>query len=449
MENVMKIEKFPQNFLWGVASAAYQIEGAWKEDGKGESIWDRFCHIPGKVKVTGDVTCDHYHRYQDDVKILKELGVKTYRFSISWTRIFPEGKGQPNPKGIDFYKKLVELLLKEDIKPVITLYHWDLPQKLQDMGGWANREVADHFENYARYIFKELGEYVEYWTTFNEPWVVAFMGYAEGKFAPGISDYSTAILVTHNMLLAHGKAVRAYREMGFTGQIGITLDLQISYPATDRMEDILASERNNKSHLEWFSDPIIKGAYPQDIIEWYQSKGVIVPEYSAEDLRVISSPIDFIGVNYYYTTIIKNDSKGQWPLELGYINQDQEKYKRGWGNAQGLYDLLLRLHKEYNGIEIIITESGFPHDDTINRKGKVYDEGRIEYIHKHLEACYKAIQSGVNLKGYHVWSFLDDFEWGDYGRMGLVYVDFETHQRIIKESGYWYKQVVENNGLEV
>jgi beta-glucosidase len=444
----MAMYKFPDNFLWGVASAAYQIEGAWNEDGKGESIWDRFCHIPGRVAVTGDVTCDHYHRYEEDVKLLKELGVKTYRFSISWPRIFPEGSGTPNEKGINYYKKLVQLLIENDIKPVVTLYHWDLPQKLQDIGGWANKEVADHFESYARYMFKELGEYVQCWTTHNEPWVVAFMGYAEGKFAPGIRDYSTAILATHNLLLSHGKAVRAYREMGFKGEIGITLDLQMSYPATNLAEDILASERNNKSHLHWFADPILKGAYPEDIVNWYRDKGVVLPNFTKEDMEFISQPVDFLGLNYYYTSMINNNPKCDWPLELGYVETDQQKYKRGWGNSQGLYDLLKRIHRDYDGIKIMITENGFPHDDIINLRGKVNDEGRIEYIHKHLEACYRAIQEGVNLCGYHIWSFLDDFEWGKYGRMGVVYVDFETQERIIKESGYWYRRVIENNGIE-
>jgi len=262
---------FPEQFLWGAATAAYQIEGAYNEDGKGESIWDRFSHIPGNIwnNETGDVACDHYHRYEEDVKLLKELGVNTYRFSISWARIFPEGKGKPNERGIEFYKRLCDKLLENGIKPTVTLYHWDLPQKLQDRGGWANRETADCFEQYARYVFKELGDQVPIWITHNEPWVVSFAGNWEGRHAPGIRDFSTALQVSHHLLLSHGKVVKAYREMGFGGKIGITLNMNPVYPAGDGQEDIEAAKRFDGFHNRWFADPIFKGEYPGELLRWY------------------------------------------------------------------------------------------------------------------------------------------------------------------------------------
>ncbi|MDK2809480.1 MAG: beta-glucosidase [Petroclostridium sp.] len=445
---------FPKDFLWGVATASYQIEGAWKEDGKGESIWDRFSHIPKKVANgdTGDVACDHYHLYPEDVKLLKELGVKTYRLSISWPRIFPEGKGQPNEKGMEFYKNLIKLLVENDIKPAVTLYHWDLPQKLQDIGGWANREVVDYYEQYARYVFKELGDLVPIWITHNEPWVVSFIGNWEGRHAPGITDFSTALQVSHHLLLSHGKAVRAYREMGFEGEIGITLNLVPVYPdpSSHNEEDAAAAIRRDGFQNRWFLDPVFKGRYPADMINWY-SKKVVVPVITQEDLDIISTPVDFLGINYYAPGYIKADPDA-WPLELKHVFTGKDRTAMGWEiYPEGLYDLLVRLHKDYNGIKIMVTENGAAFNDIVNREGKVEDDNRLDFLYKHFIQAYRAIQDGVNLTGYYVWSFMDNFEWaeGYAKRFGITYVDYKTQKRIIKKSGHWYKEVIKNNGFEV
>ncbi len=441
---------FPKNFLWGVATASYQIEGAYKEDGKGESIWDRFCHIPDKVvnSDTGDIACDHYHLYPEDVKLLKELGVKTYRLSLSWPRIFPEGKGQPNEKGMEFYKKLINLLIENDITPAITLYHWDLPQKLQDIGGWANRKVVEHFESYARYVFKELGDLVPIWITHNEPWVVSFVGNWYGVHAPGITDFTTALQVSHNLLLSHGRVVKAYRQMDYKGQIGITLNMCSSYPASENAVDIEAAKISDSHNIRWFADPVLKGCYPEDLINLYKKKGIL-PFMPEEDLKEISVPIDFLGINYYSSHHIAYD-KNSYPLETKDIETGREKTFMGWEiYPEGLYDLLLYLHNNYNGINLMITENGAAYNDIVNHEGKVEDDNRLDYLYKHLIEAHKAIENGVNLIGYYVWSFMDNFEWaeGYSKRFGITYVDYKTQKRILKKSGLWYKEVIKNNGF--
>lgn len=442
---------FPDNFLWGAATASYQIEGAYKEDGKGESIWDRFSHTPGKVYNgdTGDVACDHYHLYKEDIELLKNLGLKAYRFSISWPRIFPEGKGSPNVKGMDFYKRLVSLLAENGIKPAVTLYHWDLPQKLQDIGGWANRDTAGYFEQYARYVFSELGDTVPIWITHNEPWVVSFIGNWQGSHAPGITDFSTALQVSHNLMLSHGKAVKAYRESGYKGEIGITLNMNSVYPLTESEEDKKAASRFDGYHNRWFADPILKGKYPEDMLEWYHNR-VVIPEITAEDLSIISTPIDFLGVNNYFSSYMRNDSS-VWPIESIGVDKGMDKTEMGWEiYPEGLYDLLMRLHKDYNGIKLLITENGAASNDIINREGNVEDDNRLDYLYRHLFQANRAIRDGANLAGYFAWSLMDNFEWA-YGyskRFGLVYVDYKTQKRIIKKSGHWYMQVIRDNGFE-
>jgi len=441
---------FPENFLWGAATAAYQIEGAYNEDGKGENIWDRFSHIPGNVwnNENGDVACDHYHRYEEDIKLLKELGVDTYRFSISWARIFPEGKGTPNQRGIGFYKRLCEKLLENGIMPAVTLYHWDLPQKLQDKGGWANRETVEHFEQYARYVFKELGDKVPVWITHNEPWVVSFTGHWEGRHAPGIRDFSTALQVSHHLLLSHGKAVKAYREMGFGGKIGITLNMNPVYAASYRLEDMEAAKRFNAFHNRWFADPIFKGEYPEELIKWYEGK-VKIPDIMPDDLKTISQPIDFLGINNYFSSFIKYDAKS-WPLEALSVDTGKDKTEMGWEiNPEGIYDLLMYLHKEYKGIKILITENGAAFNDIVNREGKVEDDNRLDYLYRHLKQVHRAISDGVNVEGYYVWSLMDNFEWarGYSKRFGLIYVDYKTQRRIFKKSALWYKDVIKNKGF--
>lgn len=441
---------FPQDFIWGTATSSYQIEGAFKEDGKGKSIWDRFSHTPGKVFEgdTGDEACDHYHRYEEDVKLLKQLGVKNYRLSIAWTRIFPEGTGDVNYKGVEFYKKLVMLLNENDIIPCVTLYHWDLPQKLQDIGGWTNLKVVEYFVDFARFMFKELGDMVPIWITHNEPWVAAFLGNAWGQHAPGIRDFNTALLVAHNLMLSHGRAVKAYREMGLKGRIGITLNLSPAYAASDCEDDRLAARLQDGFNNRWFLEPLLKGSYPEDLMKIYKGKELL-PELSQEDLKVINQPIDFLGINYYSRGVVKYN-KSVYPLPVSFVSTDNYKTEMGWEvYPEGLYELLMRLHKDYNGVDIIITENGAAYNDLVNREGKVEDDNRLDYIYKHLVQCHRAIQQGVKLKGYYVWSFMDNFEWaeGYSKRFGITYVNFKTQERILKSSGLWYKEVIKNNGF--
>lgn len=442
---------FPKDFVWGSATASYQVEGGFKADGKGESIWDRFTRIPDKIadNSNGDIACDSYHLYRRDVEIMNELGLGAYRFSVSWPRIFPEGTGKPNQKGLDYYKRLIEALTESGIKPVVTLYHWDLPQKLQDKGGWANRDVTDYFEEYSRLIYKELGDSVHSWITHNEPWVVSFMGNWYGREAPGITDFSTALLVSHNVLLSHGKAVNAYRETGLKGEIGITLNMSTVYPATSSEEDKAATARADGFGNRWFSDPVLKGKYPEDMLEWY-SKCAVLPDITEEDLRIISAPVDFLGINNYFAGRVKA-APGAGPLEYVQEMYGQYRTDMGWGiNPEGMYDLLHRLHKDYNGVKIYITENGTACRDIINREGKVEDDNRIDFIYSYLAEVHKAIQEGVHVAGYFVWTLMDNFEWalGFSKKFGLVYVDFSTQKRTIKKSGYWYRDVIKNNGFE-
>ena len=432
---------FPDDFLFGVASAAYQIEGAWNADGKGESIWDRWSH-EGKGEVTGDVVTDHYHRYRDDIGLLQNLGVKVYRFSIAWTRIFPSGKGPVNPAGVAFYQDLVRRLKTAGIRPAVTIYHWDLPQALEDEGGWANPAMADHFEAYARLLFRELGGEVSHWITFNEPWVTAFCGYWLGSMAPGKKDFNTALAAIHTILRSHGRAVQAFREMKCPGKIGITLDLFLGLPASQSPDDQRAAEMINQSHHGWFADPIFKGAYPEMVVAQYRKNGYAVPEMTAADRALIQQRIDFLGLNYYNTDTWRYDPKGWAPYDATKVEPEETLLLNPDWRPDGLLLLLKRLHRDYAGIDIIITENGLESEDFVNHRGKINDHARIEYIYQHLAACREAMNSGVNLRGYIVWSFLDDYEWGKFGRMGLVHVNFKTLRRTIKKSGYWFRDSI-------
>lgn len=444
---------FPKGFLWGSATAAYQIEGASQEDGKGESIWDRFTHVPGRILdgLNADVACDHYHRYKEDIRIMKELGIQAYRFSISWPRIFPEGKGTPNEKGMEFYKQLVEEIIKNGMEPVVTLYHWDLPQKLQDIGGWANRKVTDYFAEYAEYVYAQLGDSVEKWITFNEPACTAFVGNWAGRHAPGLHDYSTALQVSHHLLLAHGKAVRALKAAGLKKEIGITLNMNPYYPASDSQEDADAAERGYLSWNRWFADPIFKGSYPEKILSWYKEHDVVLPKIEKEDMDIISTPIDFLGLNNYYALSVTHD-KTAWPTEMSEKFFGETNTQMGWGvNPDGFYDLLVWLKDSYDNVKIYITENGAAYNDFVNREGKVEDDARLDYLYRYLMAAHRAIHDGVNLQGYFVWSLIDNFEWahGFTKRFGIVYVDYKTQERIIKKSGYWFKDVISENGFPI
>lgn len=444
---------FPKDFIWGSATASYQVEGAVNQDGRGESIWDRFSHTPGKVLNgdTGDVACDHYNRYREDVQLMKELGLKGYRFSVAWPRIYPHGKGQVNQKGLDFYDSLVDELLKAGIEPIVTLYHWDLPQALQDMGGWDNRDVADYFAEYAFKMYDVLGDRVKKWITHNEPWVVAFLGNAFGQHAPGYRDFALAVRISHHLLISHAKAVQAYRQSGNDGggQIGITLNLTPVYPASDTVEDNQAVQFQDGFQNRWFLDPVFKGTYPEDMLGYYREK-YDAPVIRPGDMELLANnPIDFLGINYYTRAVVKKgeqdgfDSVQQVQPEGKYTEMGWEVY------PQGLYDLLMRIHRDYNAPNIYITENGAAFKDDRIVDGTVDDQDRLEYLKGHFEAAYRAIQDGVNLKGYYVWSFMDNFEWA-YGyskRFGIVYVDYETLKRTPKRSALWYRDVIAENGF--
>ncbi|HHY10204.1 MAG TPA: beta-glucosidase [Firmicutes bacterium] len=429
--------KFPDDFIWGVATASYQIEGAANEDGRGASIWDQFSHTPGKTLHghTGDVACNHYHLYKEDVALMKQLGVDSYRFSIAWPRIFPQGAGKANPRGIDFYKRLLEELLKQGIKPAATLYHWDLPQALEEKDGWLNRDTAYRFADYAEKVFAELGDLVHSWITLNEPWCSAFLGYGNGQHAPGIKSRTKPFIATHNLLLAHGLAVEAYRRFNLRADIGITLNLSAHYPAGDEAADLKALKKADGFQNRLYLDPVFKGMYPQDLDDFLK---VIEPHLLPGDLELISQDIDFLGINYYTRAIIGADKEGGIKHHRGEgprTAMDWEIY------PEGLYDLLLRLHRDYGPLPFYITENGAAFEDTVEN-GTINDIERLEYIKGHFAHAARAIAAGVPLKGFYVWSFLDNFEWafGYERRFGLIYVDFATQERIMKESARWYQQ---------
>lgn len=449
---IMQSFIFPKDFLWGTTTSAYQIEGAWNIDGKGESVWDRYTHIPGKIvnNDNGDVACDHYHLYKEDVKLLRELGVQTYMFSIAWPRIFPNGSGIPNKQGMDFYKNLVALLNDGGIRPMVNLFHWEMPQKLQDAGGWANRETAFIFERYVRFVFRELGDRVPYWITFSEPWVSSFVSYWFGGHPPGIRDYSAAMLAAHNIMLAHGMSINTFRDMGLNGEIGISLNLNPAYPASEKSEDFDAADRYAEFLNGWFLDPILKGKYPIGLVKWLQGK-VIFPDIEERDMKIINAPIDFLGINSYSCSSIMH-SPNSWPLEFAYADTGKARTDSGWEiYPEGLYDLLAYLKEAYGNLKIFITENGAAFTDTVNENSEIDDFGRLHYLRDHILQVHRAIGDGVNVAGYSVWSFLDNFEWnsGYTKRFGLVYIDYETRKRTIKKSGYWYKDVIARGGIHI
>lgn len=448
---IMGLRRFPEGFLFGAATAAYQIEGAWNEDGKGESIWDRFCHQPYRIEAgdTGDVACDHYHRMPEDVALMKELGLRSYRFSISWPRVLPSGRGAVNERGMDFYQRLIDRLLEAGIVPNATLNHWDFPQALQEHGGWQNRDSAGWFADYAQLMFDRLGDRVPLWATHNEPWVIAFVGYAWGDMAPGMADYSRAYQVAHNLLYAHGKAVEVFRQGSYKGQIGIVLSLADYRPATSAEADVAACERAAASGKRLFLDPLFQGRYPEGLFAWL---GPSAPEVRDGDLQVIGQPIDFLGVNYYMRLVVRHAAAGGL-LKLAADTASSPGWGRtamGWGIcAEGLTSLLCDLKESYGNPPILITENGCALEDEPDQHGYVRDRGRIDYVRAHLRAAHDALAAGVNLRGYYVWSLLDNFEWafGYSKRFGIVRVEYQTGQRIAKESARWYRDVIATNAL--
>lgn len=439
---------FPQDFIWGAATSAYQIEGACGEGGRGASIWDTFAAQRGKIRGgdRGDMACDHYHRYPEDVELMSQLGLKAYRFSLAWPRVLPTGTGAVNQAGLDFYSRLVDALLAKNITPMPTLFHWDLPQALQDKGGWTNRETAKHFAEYARIVGERLGDRVSYWITHNEPWVAAFVGHLYGEHAPGLHSPFAAVAALHHLLLSHGYAVEALRSVARQPiNIGITLNLTPVYPARSGSWDERAARFSDAFLNRMALDPVLKGAYPAFLPNWiwrWLSRNVIRPD----DLKTISVPLDFLGINYYHRTVMRYmpliQSVPVFPKESEYTEMRWEIY------PTGLYDLLLRLQKDYAPPAILITENGAAFADEID-EGKIHDTKRILYLRDHLVQLHRAIEAGVPVRGYFIWSLLDNFEWahGYSKRFGLVYVDFQTQRRVIKDSGLWYAQVIREHGV--
>ncbi|MHB0859362.1 MAG: GH1 family beta-glucosidase [Anaerolineae bacterium] len=437
---------FPEGFLWGTATASYQIEGGWAD--RGESIWDHFCRWPGKVATgaTGEVADDHYHLYREDVALMAELGLDAYRFSVAWPRVLPEGTGAVSEKGLDFYDRLVDELLKTGITPFATLYHWDLPWALQMRGGWAARDTVYRFADYVELVTQRLGDRVRNWITHNEPWVVAFLGNQTGVHAPGWEDLGLALQVSHHLLLSHGLAVPIIRECSPQSRVGITLNLSPTYPASESREDKAAAWRHDGYANRWFLDPLFRGSYPQDMLDHY---GYLAPRIAPGDLESIGRPIDFLGVNNYSRAVVRHapgrflDAESLHP-EGEYTAMDWEVY------PQGLTDLLVRLHRDYSPAELYITENGCAYPDTVADDGHVHDARRVAYLRQYLAAAQRAIQQGVPLKGYFLWSFMDNFEWA-YGytrRFGITYVDFATLRRILKDSAWFYRSVIADNAVE-
>ncbi|MNB63326.1 Beta-glucosidase [compost metagenome] len=447
MSNVL----FPKEFIWGAATASYQIEGAYQEDGRGLSIWDTFCRIPGKVlnMDNGDVACDSYHRFREDIALMKELGIKSYRFSIAWPRIYPQGRGEVNTKGLEYYDAFIGALLENGIEPMCTLYHWDLPQTLQDEGGWENRATIDAFAVYAETVFRRYGSQIKRWMTVNEPWCASFLSNYHGEHAPGNKDLQTAVTVAHHLMLAHGQAVRKFRELGIDGEIGFAPNATWMEPYTNSKEDIDACRRENGWFIEWFMDPVFKGEYPSFLTEWFRERGAEVPIQDG-DMDIISEKIDVLGLNYYNGSVAQYSENAGitrcQPVDMGY-----ERTDIGWPiYPEGFFKVLSYINERYGDIPIYITENGACYNDG-PQGGLVADQKRIAYLHKHLLSLNRCLENGIPVKGYFAWSLMDNFEWA-YGysmRFGLIHVDYDTLVRTPKDSFYWYQNVIANNAVEV
>lgn len=440
--------RFPKGFLWGSATAAYQVEGSPLADGAGPSIWHRFVRRPGMVLNgdTGDIACDQYCRWREDIALMRELGMQAYRFSIAWSRIFPEGKGRVNPKGLDHYERLVDGLLEANITPLVTLYHWDLPAALNDLGGWVNRDIARWFADYATTMFRRLDGRVKSWATLNEPWVVTDGGYLHGALAPGHRDVFETPLASHNLMRAHGAAVAAYRAEG-AHQIGIVVNIEPKYPATESAEDGAAVRRAHAYMNRQYLDPIFLGKYPEEMAQIF---GEAWPRFPQEDFALIRQKIDWLGVNYYTRAVTAHDD-ANWPLKAKSVKQDGAIYSEtGWEvYPQGLTDTLVWVREAYGDMPIYVTENGsaFP-DPPAAAGGKLEDPLRVAYLKAHVRACSDAIRQGVDLRGYMAWSLLDNLEWslGYSKRFGIVHTNFETQERTIKDSGKLYAEIIRTNG---
>ena len=439
----MKTARFPADFSWGTATASYQVEGAWNEDGKGESIWDRFSHTPGKISTgdTGDVACDQYHRFKEDVALMKELGLRGYRFSISWPRIFPNGKGQVNQKGLDYYNRLVDELLANGIRPFPTLYHWDLPQALEDDGGWANREIVGHFTKYAETCIGALGDRVKHWMVFNEPWVFTFLGYAVGFHAPGVRDRALGMKAMHNVNLAQASAVRAMRSAGTAEAIGTAFSMSSTYPYSDSAEDKAATERYHGFYNDWFLRPLMSGEYPKAYVD--QETALREADVRPGDMEAVKAPIDFIGINLYTRQIVADNPEEKY-LGVRQVPGPGPRTGFGWEVwPAALYQMIMRVHRDY-GLPIYITENGCAYPDEVSADGRIHDEQRTDFYKGFLGQVARSIDEGADVRGYYAWTLIDNFEWtfGMSQRFGLIHVDFDTLKRTIKDSGYWYRDLI-------
>ncbi|MEV5751403.1 GH1 family beta-glucosidase [Actinoallomurus sp. NPDC052308] len=458
--------RFPTGFVWGAATAAYQIEGAVDEDGRGPSIWDTFAHTPGKVLGgdTGDVATDHYHRFREDVALMASLGLTAYRFSISWSRVRPDGTGPVNAKGLDFYRRLVDTLLEAGVQPWPTLYHWDLPQALEDAGGWPNRDTAYRFAEYAQLLCDALGDRVVNWTTINEPWCAAFLGYASGDHAPGRREPGASVGAAHHLLLGHGLAAQSLRGEG--RNVGASVNLYAVSPASEAPEDVDAARRIDGLQNRLFLDALLRGEYPEDVIA---DLGDHAPDVHDGDMELIGGSVDQLGINYYNRFFVTGKEgaaraitspfaeASPWPgsEHVGFVQVGRPVTAMGWEiDESGLAEVLTRVAEEYPSVPLYVTENGAAFDDVVaegeNGDGPLVDDpDRVAYIEAHLRACHTAISAGVPLRGYFAWSLMDNFEWGwGYAkRFGLVYVDFLTQARIPKTSAQWYSSVIGQGGL--
>jgi beta-glucosidase len=451
----MSKRTFPTGFLWGTATSAQQIEGGIREDGRGESIWDRYAATPGKIEDGSDasIACDHYHRWKDDIGLLRWLGAGAYRFSIAWPRIIPGGVGEINDAGLDFYDALVDALIEAGIQPFVTLYHWDLPQVLQDRGGWGSRATVDAFSHYTAAVAQRLGDRVRHWITHNEPWCIATLGHEEGHHAPGHRDPAEALRAAHHVLLSHGRAARAIRAAAPDAEIGIVLNLVPTYPASSDDGDRDAARWFDGFFNRWYLDPLFRGRYPADAISDRVARGHLespeLPFVETEDPQTIATPLDFLGVNYYSRVVMRIGEDGN-PVAVPAV-PGEELTDMGWEVfPEGLHDLLVRLDREYKPEKIYITENGAAYTDSINAAGRVADTRRIDYLRGHLAAAHRALAVGVPLHGYFVWSLLDNFEWahGYTKRFGIYDVDFDTQRRTPRDSAFWYRGVVAANAFD-
>ncbi len=440
--------RFPDNFLWGAATSAYQIEGSPLADGAGPSIWERFVHTPGLTASgeTGEVACDHYRRFEDDVRLMADLNLNAYRFSVAWSRILPAGRGRTNAAGLGFYDRLVDLLLARGIRPMVTLYHWDLPAALDDRGGWLNPDVADWFADYARLLVRALGDRVPRWVTLNEPWVVADGGYLRGALAPGHRNLYEAPIAGHNLLRAHGMAVQACRAEGGR-QIGLVVNLEPKYPASDSPHDLAATRRADAYMNRQYLDPVLLGRYPEELGEIF---GPAWPKHPESDLALIRQPIDFLGINYYTRNVTRHDDAAL-PVRASGVRQPRHPYtETGWEVfPPALTAVLLWVKERYGDLPLYLTENGAAfYDSPTPVDGRVDDPLRVHYYREHLRAAHAALRQGVDLRGYFAWSLLDNFEWslGYSKRFGLVHVDYQTQRRTPKASAHFYSEVIRTSG---